>query len=249
MLLFFFFTATTIQAQSSCNYTLQLFDSFGDGWNGSNLAVTVNGITTNYTLDGLMDDGLFNQFLIAISDGDNVSLNYSPGAFEGEVSYFLFDSENLLVFADGNSTTNPQTGDIFSFTGACPSCSVPATADIFLDDIRAFYADVSWVPTDSSGNYMIEFGLDGFTPGTGQMINATGFETRLEPLQENTAYDFYMTVLCENGDTSNLVGPITFQTLWANDVGIVDYSTPESGCGLGVENIMISMQLSYFLIF
>lgn len=242
LLLFFLFTATTIQAQISCNYTLQLFDSFGDGWNGSNLAVTVNGITTNYTLNDVTDDGSFNQFLIAITDGDSISLNYSSGAFEGEVSYFLFDSENLLVFADGNNGINPQIGDIFGTTGSCPSCPVPATADIFLDDIRAFYADISWVPTDSNGDYVIEFGLDGFSLGMGQVMNATGFETRLEPLQENTTYDFYMTVLCENGDTSNIVGPVSFQTLWANDVGIVGFSTPESGCGLGTENIMISMQ-------
>jgi hypothetical protein len=239
LLLFFLFTATTIQAQFTCNYTLQLIDSFGDGWNGSNLAVTINGITTNYTLDNVTDDGLFNQFLISVTDGDDVSLNYSPGTFEGEVSYFLFDSENLLVFSDG---PNPQTGDVFSFTGACPSCPVPSAADIFLDDVRAFYADISWVPSDPNGDYSIEFGLDGFTQGMGQTIDATGFDTRLEPLEENTEYDFYMTVFCENGDTSNTVGPISFQTLWANDVGIVDFSAPQSGCGLGIENIMISMQ-------
>jgi len=32
-----------------CDYTLELFDSFGDGWNGSILSVTVGNITTDYT--------------------------------------------------------------------------------------------------------------------------------------------------------------------------------------------------------
>lgn len=43
------FTTCCIPIPDVCNYTLNLYDSFGDGWNGSILTVTHNGISTPYT--------------------------------------------------------------------------------------------------------------------------------------------------------------------------------------------------------
>lgn len=217
------------QAQLSCSYTLELFDSFGDGWNGSVLTVTVNGNDTDYTLLNDENDS-FNAFTISLMEGDDVSLSYSPGTFEGEVTYFLYDSDGNLVFSDGPT---PQTGtDVFSFEAVCPSCPSVAASTVSIDNIRAFYADVSWVPTDPDGVYQLEFGDPGFTPGDGNIVAASGGSGRIQPLLENTDYEFYLSVLCANGDTSQVIGPFAFTTRWAVDVGIVNVESPETGCGL-----------------
>jgi len=43
----FSFTTTF---DNPCDYTIELFDSFGDGWNGSILNVSVGGTSTDYTI-------------------------------------------------------------------------------------------------------------------------------------------------------------------------------------------------------
>lgn len=235
-------SATTAQAQLSCEYTLQLFDSFGDGWNGSSLTVTVNGTPSTYTLDNITDDGLFNQFAITLMDGDEVVLEYSPGTFENEVSYFLYDADGILLFTDGDGPGVPTTGEVFSFSAICPSCPAPSSGTVSIDDVRAFYADISFLPADLDGGTLIEFGELGFTPGTGQFVSTNDFEARLEPLNEKTFYEFYLAATCSNGDTSAQVGPFSFETLWANDVGITGFTGLESGCDLGIATITAYIQ-------
>jgi len=44
------FKTNFINPPSSCDYRLELFDSFGDGWNGASLTVTLAGGSTTYTL-------------------------------------------------------------------------------------------------------------------------------------------------------------------------------------------------------
>ncbi|RMD96305.1 MAG: hypothetical protein D6816_19140, partial [Bacteroidetes bacterium] len=46
---FLFVGLTKANAQATCVYTIQMFDSFGDGWNGGVLTVIANGDTTTHT--------------------------------------------------------------------------------------------------------------------------------------------------------------------------------------------------------
>jgi hypothetical protein len=240
LLPFFFFGLNAATAQVSCEYRLFLEDTFGDGWNGAVLTVTVNGVSTDYTINFNDNNGDFNDFSITLQTGDQVTLSYSPGTFENEVIYTLFDPDGLAVWTDGPF---PLTGtDIFEFTAECPSCPVPPTGGVAIDDIRAFYADISWVASDPDGNYFLELGPSGFVLGDGEVSIVQGENARLDNLDENTAYDFYLSVECTNGDTSNVIGPYQFVTPWANDVGIVEVITPLTGCGLGTaETISIAM--------
>ena len=66
-----------------CDYTIELFDSFGDGWNGSVLNVTVGGISTDYTFT------TGNSAVFTINAGSNLPLifTYTAGAFQNEVTY------------------------------------------------------------------------------------------------------------------------------------------------------------------
>ena len=43
---------------AQCEYTLQMFDAFGDGWNGGELTVTNGSTVYNFTLDNINDDGI-----------------------------------------------------------------------------------------------------------------------------------------------------------------------------------------------
>jgi len=234
-------TSFSAGGQVSCQYRLDLFDSFGDGWNGATLTININGNSTVYALNGFDDDGIFRSFPITITSGDVVTFTYGPGNWETEVSYYFFDADNILLFSDG-VLGNPSVGEVYSATLTCPACPAVPPGSVSIDDVRAFRADISWTFSDPDGVYSVEYDTAGFTPGTGATSTAADNKIRLNGLQEHTLYDFYITVLCAGGDTSIAIGPYSFMTLWANDTGISDISAPLTDCGLGAEQLTVTLQ-------
>jgi gliding motility-associated-like protein len=103
--------ATVVGAATNCNWVLQMDDSWGDGWNGAQMTVTVNGTPTNYTCTG--DQTIVN---IPVTNGVDIALSYSPGTFENEVSYILFDDQGNIVFQAG---PDPPVGPVWSGTASC----------------------------------------------------------------------------------------------------------------------------------
>ncbi len=224
----------TTTFNNPCNYTIELFDSFGDGWNGSILNVTVGGISTDYTFT------TGNSATFTISAGSNLPLifTYSAGAFQNEVTYNILDPDGNIIFSDGPF---PSTGVVYE-TFACPTC--PGATNLGVDDLFGLSADVSWMDSDSSGVWQVEYGPTGFLPNTGAGITFTTNDpfASLTGLDENSTYDYYVIRFCDNGDTSALAGPFTFTTITLNDVGILEISSPLSGCGLtDAEVITITM--------
>ncbi|MDX1665738.1 MAG: T9SS type A sorting domain-containing protein [Saprospiraceae bacterium] len=228
-----------LRAQS-CEFTLELSDSFGDGWNGASISVIVNGNETVYTLDGINDNGSFESVSFSVMDGDTIQFFYTPGLFDIEVSYALFNPEGRLVFSDGPL---PTAGLVFTAFAVCPSCPLPDINTIEAEDIRHDRVDISWEPSDPDAVHLIEFGLADFEPGLGEVVETTGGSVRLEGLSEKTVYDFYLSVACENGDTSDVAGPFSFETRFAVNVGLINILTPTTACALGsAEAVTITLQ-------
>jgi len=236
--------SSTLNAQTSCEYTLNLFDSFGDGWNGGFLDVTIGNTTTTYTLDNFNDDGSFNSFALTVTEGDTIILDFTVGGFGPEVSYNLVDAEFTVIFEDG-LVGAPQSGVAFSTSAVCPSCPPPPTGGVDIENIRAFRADVSLIPSDPEGSTIIELGEAGFMPGMGTLKTISGASTTLFNLSENTAYEIYLAAACANGDTSIAIGPYAFATPFANDVGVVELLDPVTACNLGIAD-SITLAISNF---
>lgn len=234
------FTSPLI-SQTSCEYLLAMIDDYGDGWNGATLTIRVGNNATVYTLDF----GDSTSVLVPVVDGALVELTFASGFFPEEEAYILYDAEGNLLFEDGGMMSPPAQGTVFSVTASCPDCPPPLSASGEVENIRAFRADVSWLPSDPEGEYLIEYDTSGFAPGTGNFKTATGATTRLLNLQENTEYDFYVTALCSNGDTSLSVGPYSFRTLYASDVAITDILSPLTACDLGASET-ISVNITNF---
>jgi|APTNR8051073442_1049403.scaffolds.fasta_scaffold00288_30 hypothetical protein len=235
-------TSFGVQGQVSCQYRLDLADSFGDGWNGSTLTVNVNGVATVYTLFNVDGEDFFNSFDILVASGDVVTFFYAPGIFEAEVSYFFYDPEGVLIFSDGENE-NPSIGQVFDTVLTCPPCSEVPPSSVSAADVRAYWADIEWAFSATDGTYVIEYDTTGFAPGTGSgVLSTSNNDIRLNGLQENTSYEFYITALCENGDTTETIGPFGFKTLWSEDTGVVGIAAPETGCGLGSEQLTVTLR-------
>ena len=211
---------------SACDYKIELFDSFGDGWNGSILNVTVGSISTDYTVPA---GGSFAEFTIGAGSNIAMIFTYTAGAFQNEVTYNILDPNGDIIFSDG---PNPATGIVYE-TFACPTC--PGATNLGVDDLFGSSADISWMDSDSAGVWQVEYGPTGFLPNTGAGITFMTNDpfASLTGLDENSTYDYYVIRFCDGGDTSALAGPFTFTTLPLNDVGIIQIVSPSNGCDAG----------------
>lgn len=92
----------------NCEYTLEMFDSFGDGWNGFTVTVIEDGVEIGtYTFP----TGSESTATIPVTHGANIQINTVAGTFPGEVSYNLLNPAGDIVFSDGEGFSNPQIGD------------------------------------------------------------------------------------------------------------------------------------------
>ncbi|MBL8003126.1 MAG: PKD domain-containing protein, partial [Flavobacteriales bacterium] len=103
-----------------CTYTLQLLDSFGDGWNGASVTVTINGVPTTYTLN----TGSNGSVNLPVQTGDAISISFSPGTYDGEITYRLRNGSNTIVFQDGPF---PAIGQAWSGVVNCGTVPITYT--------------------------------------------------------------------------------------------------------------------------
>jgi len=139
-------------ASAQCDMTLDLVDSWGDGWNGGSIDVTVDGATANYTADGFGA-----TYDIAVSSADaEVTLLYIAGLYANENSFTLSncDGEVIASMASGDDGFDATVG------GAPASCDFTAVAYT-----AGLYAgENSFTITDCDGNVLASMasGSDGF---------------------------------------------------------------------------------------
>jgi gliding motility-associated-like protein len=97
-----------------CTYTIDMLDTFGDGWNGASLDVNINGsLFNNITVPV---GGSAATEIIPICNGDLLELVYNPGTFDGENSYTLYNSSGTSIFSE---SAPPNSGSAYSATANC----------------------------------------------------------------------------------------------------------------------------------
>ncbi|MBI1316495.1 T9SS type A sorting domain-containing protein [bacterium] len=96
----------------------------------------------------------------------------------------------------------------FAFsTLACSDITAPVVAPLTYNS-----AEVSWPANAAHGTIQLEFGLQGFTPGSGSTLSTTSDSLILTGLNPTTAYDYYLRAFCAFGNSS-VTGPFSFTTL------------------------------------
>ncbi len=236
-LLIFICAANTQLAAQSCEYTLQMHDSFGDGWNEANLTVSINGVATTYTLEGFPGNGEDTTYTLIVQDGQSILLEYQSGFWESEVTYELLDADGIILFSDG---PYPQVGSVFTGTVDCPTC--PALTGI-TTDARATTCEIRWLSSVVGSTTAVRYKLS--PGGAATTVTSTTNHVTLTGLMESETYEYEIFQICTPGDTSALRGPFYFNTVWANDVGIVGLVSPETACELSNQETL-HVQLKNF---
>ena len=124
------FNTNNISTGAACGtFTLTLYDSFGDGWNGASIDVVINGqILQNITL--LTGNGP-EIFTFSTDSNDVIDLIYNTGNFDDENTYQLFDNNNNLIVSQGEFgfTANVDPVSTFGII-ACPNLPHPTPGRI-----------------------------------------------------------------------------------------------------------------------
>ncbi|PCI92669.1 MAG: hypothetical protein COB15_17385, partial [Flavobacteriales bacterium] len=95
-----------------CKYTLDMTDTWGDGWNGAYVTVWIDGVAyADY-----MGFGPSTQEDFYASNGSTVEIEYTDGDWNNENIYELFDGDGNSLFIDG---TSPANGIVFTTTSNC----------------------------------------------------------------------------------------------------------------------------------
>ncbi|MEC8457901.1 MAG: T9SS type A sorting domain-containing protein [Bacteroidota bacterium] len=177
-----------------CDWTMSMYDSFGDGWDGAQVSLLLNG-QQGPTFTFANGDSSIVDFQIC--SGTQVTvLNSLAGSFPSEVSYTLSN-------ASGTQTTSVTTGNFAVGTQAtlvanCVPVSCPMPMNITLNNVTSYSAGLTW--TGGSGSFIYDYREQGGT----NMFNGTSTTpaASLTGLKQGTTYDFFVKEVCAPGDTS-----------------------------------------------
>lgn len=104
-----------------CDFTLIMDDSYGDGWNGGNLDVFVDGEWIgNYAAELEGSNASFE-----VCNGEEIILEYESGDYENENSYFLLGGNGNLIHADG---PEPEVGENGPYVVDCDAIADPGSS-------------------------------------------------------------------------------------------------------------------------
>lgn len=102
---------------NSCSFTVNLHDTYGDGWNGNSITIYVNGtpVLTNITVASGSDA----NFSFSALTGDAIVVTYdNSGSWDYENEYTIYNPNGVLLFSSGHGNVNPTGG---SFNADCDS--------------------------------------------------------------------------------------------------------------------------------
>lgn len=202
------FNTEICSPSDQCAYTLNLNDSYGDGWNGNAVQVYSNGIYVNsYTIS----TGSSATFTVNLCDQSAVTLKWVTGSYASETSFELVSPFGDVLYSvlDGGSLSSGAV--IYTMTANCVPPTCPKPLNLSATGITTTTAQLSWTENGSATTWNVEYGPVGFTPGQGTAVVATSNPFTLTGLNAATNYDVYVQSDCGGGDLSD----------WSNKVTIV----------------------------
>lgn len=185
---------------STLSNPVLIFNSFMYGENIGSLHVDVyhNNEWTDdiFVINGEQQQSskdLWNEYLIDLSDYSN-TIQIRFRAIAGGNSLNEIDIDNIQIVE-------------------IPSC--PNPTNLSYTDITASSVNLSWISNGTETKWTLEHGPQGFSVGSGTMIETNSNPFTLTGLTPNQETDIYLKASCgilPNNNDSEYIGPITFKT-------------------------------------
>jgi hypothetical protein len=203
------FALLALSGRAQCHYILDMSDSYGDGWNGARLDVTMNGVFVgSYECFGSSTIDSVYSF-----SGAQMDFTFYSGNWDSEITFSITDPQGNILY-NGPAPSNLDN-ILHTSNSTCPpqsSCVNPVSLNAY--NITLNSADISWNAGSSLDSlWNVEWGLSGFTQGSGTLINGlTLSNVSLNGLNSFTQYDFYVQTDCDSNGLSIWSGPYSFMT-------------------------------------
>jgi len=208
------FLLTIFIAKAQCDYYVVMQDAYGDGWNGASLDMSINGVVmTSFTVSSAAataDSGSYSTYT-----GDNVEFYFNSGTWDTEITFQIYAPDGSSVGSYGPYANN-SGNDGSVWTGVSNStCAPPACLDPYgltASNGTSSTIDVSWTGGPNATTYNVEYGVTGYTQGSGTTTTASTASTTITGLTAYTVYDIYVQADCGANGTSTWAGPISYST-------------------------------------
>ena len=178
----------------SCTITLSLADSWGDGWNGNYLAVSVGGELLGYAT---ISSGTAAIYHVTVCKGVPVSFTYVLGGsstYPSENSFTITDGTGEVVYTCTDASTLTSGAVCFTLEDACPTC-FPVT-NLAVDTIGENSVTIKW--DGDADNFSVYNGTTWVDNTADTFYTFTG-------LTANTLYTFGVRSVCAADDSSRMV--------------------------------------------
>ena len=113
-----------VDTNPDCDHTFNMFDSYGDGWNGNSVSILIDGEVI--IADLTFDDGYSESVTFEATQGDLIELVWSSGSWEEEVSFEILDgSNNTIVSGEYGDTLVGENilAYCFDYISEWPTCA------------------------------------------------------------------------------------------------------------------------------
>jgi hypothetical protein len=130
--LIFAFCFVLANSQNACTHTFNMYDSYGDGWTGAFVDVSVNGITVVSAATGV-DNGNTNMpgpcgtenFQASSVDAITLS-NWVSGSYDSEISWDIKDDNGTIIASGGTMVNGGGYGMLANCNGSCSVVTSPS---------------------------------------------------------------------------------------------------------------------------
>lgn len=90
------------QAPTPGTWLIEMQDSYGDGWNGASIDITVDGVTTNFLIaDGFSASGT----LEVAADASSIGITFNSGDWDSEITYQIISANGNTIIDTGPEPT------------------------------------------------------------------------------------------------------------------------------------------------
>ncbi len=198
-----------LELGAQCHYKLYMYDSYGDGWNGAYLEVTMNGsFVGNYECQGS-----FTLDSVYSTTGSTMDFIFHSGSWDSEITFTIVDPLNDTLFSGAAPSDLDNLLHTSTSSCASPSGNCSGVGNVLSTNVTTNSADISWTPGLNDSLWNVEYGTSGFSLGGGiQLTNLQSTLVNLNTLQSNTSYDVYVQSVCDSGYISSWNGPHSFTT-------------------------------------
>ena len=184
----------TLCDDGTCNITLEMYDSFGDGWNNGALLVFQNGVEVG---SGTITSGNnAATTTVPVCSSMPVSVVFVGGSYPAEMGATILSGSGaeLYSFADHTMTSSNNGDTLVTTATPCSGCVLPNGLEVTATTSSSI--TIAWADMDTLTNFVVSVDGGAWIPVNGITYTATG-------LNPATIYNFEVRTLCGVGDTSD----------------------------------------------